>query len=152
MNIEIVYTDERYLSRWGRPEFKTRGANGLDLRASTEKPTVLLPQKSYCISTGICLNMNGSGLGALLTIRSGLSINNSLSLVNGVGVIDNDYQGEVIACIRNGDREKHYVIDPGDRIVQLIFIPLIQPLFREVKEFSFLTERGERGIGSTGEI
>ncbi len=129
------------------PQRQTEGAAGYDLRACVEAPVTLEPGEGYSFPTGLAGEMP-QGLVGLIFCRSGLGVKHGVSLPNCVGVIDSDYRGELIVPLRNfGD--KAYTIQPGERIAQLVLVPVFLPPVAEVEELSE-TQRGTGGFGSTG--
>ena len=129
------------------PQRQTEGAAGYDLRACVEAPVTLEPGEGYSFPTGLAGEIP-QGLVGLLFCRSGLGVKHGVSLPNCVGVIDSDYRGELIVPLRNfGD--KAYTIQPGERIAQLVLVPVFLPPVAEVEELSE-TQRGTGGFGSTG--
>lgn len=129
------------------PQRQTEGSAGFDLQACIEAPVTLAPGGSYAFPTGIAAEIP-QGLVGLIFCRSGLGVKHGVSLPNCVGVIDSDYRGELIVPLRNfGD--KAYTIQPGERIAQLVIIPVCLPLLEEAEELSS-TQRGTGGFGSTG--
>lgn len=130
------------------PQYATPGSAGLDLRACIEAPIQLAPQQTVLIPTGIAIHMGSIEMAALILPRSGLGHNHGIVLGNLVGLIDSDYQGEIkVSCWNRG--VDHFTINPGDRIAQMMFVPVIQPLFKVVEDF-VASERGEGGFGSSG--
>lgn len=129
------------------PQRQTEGSAGFDLQACIEAPVTLAPGGSYAFPTGIAAEIP-QGLVGLIFCRSGLGVKHGVSLPNCVGVIDSDYRGELIVPLRNfGD--KAYTIQPGERIAQLVIVPVALPRLEEARELSS-TQRGEGGFGSTG--
>lgn len=130
------------------PQYATQGSAGLDLRACIDAPIQLSPNETVLIPTGIAIHMGSSNMAALILPRSGLGHNHGIVLGNLVGLIDSDYQGELkISCWnRGGD---HFTVNPGDRVAQMIFVPVMQPVFKLVESFE-ATERGAGGFGSSG--
>ena len=129
------------------PQRQTEGAAGYDLRACVEAPVTLEPGEGYSFPTGLAGEIP-QGLVGLIFCRSGLGVKHGVSLPNCVGVIDSDYRGELIVPLRNfGD--KAYTIQPGERIAQLVLVPVFLPPVAEVEELSE-TQRGTGGFGSTG--
>ena len=129
------------------PKRQTEGAAGYDLRACVEAPVTLEPGEGYSFPTGLAGEIP-QGLVGLIFCRSGLGVKHGVSLPNCVGVIDSDYRGELIVPLRNfGD--KAYTIQPGERIAQLVLVPVFLPPVAEVEELSE-TQRGTGGFGSTG--
>jgi len=146
--IELKVVNNR-LYDYGLPAIATPGSAGYDLRAAIDEPMDLQPELSYKIPTGVALNLGDRALAALVFSRSGLAATYNLTLQNGVGVIDSDYQGEISVLIRN-EGEELYRVNPGDRVAQLVFIPIAHPAMSIVEEFSGSTRRGINGFGHTG--
>lgn len=131
------------------PSYATSGSAALDLRACIATSKTLEPGETALIPSGIAININDSSLVALLLPRSGLGIKHGIVLANTVGVIDSDYQGEIgIGIVNQGNNS--YVIEPGERICQMIFVPVLQVDLNIITAFSQETERGAGGFGSTG--
>lgn len=130
------------------PEFKTDGAAGCDLSAYICEDLELKSGESSLVPTGIKISIPSNKYFAMLTARSGLSVKHGITLVNGVGVIDSDYTGEIkVGLINVSGRD--YTIKPGDRIAQLIFVSIERPALEIVYSLPE-TERGSGGFGSTG--
>ena len=127
------------------PEYKTGGASGADLRANDD--CVLQPLERKLIKTGVRVSIP-QGFEGQVRARSGLSAKKGLTLVNGIGTIDSDYTGEILVSMINLSNEPQE-IHKGDRIAQLVIVPIIQALFIPVKNLKD-TERGEGGFGHTG--
>ncbi len=151
--IEIRIVDER-LRQWGLPQYQSALAAAVDLMACLDAPLVLKPQEpAVLIPSGIALHMNAGDLCALILPRSGLGHKKGLVLGNGTGLIDADYTAQcfISAWNRNpAGSAQDIVIQPGDRIAQMLFVPVVRPTFRVVDAFSEDSTRGERGFGSTG--
>lgn len=131
------------------PSYATSGSAALDLRACIATAKTLQPGETALIPSGIAININDSSLVALLLPRSGLGIKHGIVLANTVGVIDSDYQGEIgIGIVNHGNNP--YVIEPGERICQMIFVPVLQVDLNIITAFSQETKRGAGGFGSTG--
>ena len=131
------------------PSYATEGSAGLDLRACLDAPLQLAPGKCELIPTGIAIHMSRKDMAATILPRSGLGHKQGIVLGNLVGLIDSDYQGELlISCWNRG--VDHVTIQPGDRIAQLVFVPVIQAAFKQVEEFTAST-RGSGGFGHTGQ-
>ena len=129
------------------PQRQTEGAAGYDLCACLEAPVTLEPGEGFSFPTGFAAEIP-QGLVGLVFCRSGLGVKYGVSLPNCVGVIDSDYRGELIVPLRNfGD--KAYTIQPGERIAQLVIVPVALPRLEEARELSS-TQRGTGGFGSTG--
>lgn len=131
------------------PRYATEWAAAMDLRACTEAPVTLPPGERVLVPTGIAINTMDPGLVAIVASRSGLSLNHGVHVAQGIGVIDADYHGEICVILAN-DGQAPYVIQPGERIAQLLFQPVVQVALRYVDEFSTETARGTGGFGSTG--
>lgn len=130
------------------PSRATAGSAGLDLRACLDGPVTIAPRQLARIPTGVAIALPGPEYAALVFARSGLGVKHGISLSNGVGVIDSDYRGELVVPLRNfGDGT--YTIQPGERIAQLVIMPVLLPEIVEVEELS-QTQRGQGGFGSTG--
>ncbi len=121
----------------------------MDLRACLDVPKTIQPGETVLIPSGIAISIHDPGLVALLVPRSGLGIKHGIVLANTVGVIDSDYQGEIGIGIFNRGALP-YTIEPGERICQMMFVPVLQADLSVVPEFSLETERGPGGFGSTG--
>lgn len=130
------------------PEYETDGAAGMDLRASVEAPVTLQPGERRLIGTGIAIALPSPRLVALVFARSGLASKHGIGLANGVGVIDSDYRGEIMCSLLNGGPEP-FTIRPGERIAQLVVVPVVAVRWHEVDVLP-ATERGAGGFGSTG--
>ena len=131
------------------PAYATEGAAAMDLRACIEAPVVLQPGERTLVKTGLAINMMDPGLVAIVASRSGLSLKHGIRVAQGIGVIDADYHGEIGVILTN-DGDEPYTIQPGERIAQLMFQPVVQAQLQYVEQFSTTTGRGEGGFGSTG--
>lgn len=131
------------------PSYATEGAAAMDLRACIEAPITLQPGGRVLVKSGLAINMMDPGLVAIVASRSGLSLKHGVRVAQGIGVIDADYHGEIGVILAN-DGEAPYVVEPGERIAQLMFQPVVQVGLQYVERFSIETERGEGGFGSTG--
>lgn len=130
------------------PTYATAGSAGLDLRACLASPVQLVPQETLLISTGFAIHIESPGLCAMILPRSGLGHQHGIVLGNLVGLIDSDYQGEIkISCWNRG--LDHFTIHPGDRVAQMVFLPVSQVQLQQVAAFE-TTQRGESGFGSSG--
>mgnify|MGYP005699310467 CR=1 FL=1 len=130
------------------PEYETPGSAGLDLRACINEKMILKAGVSQLIPIGFAMYLEDDGLAALVIPRSGLGSKHGIVLGNLVGLIDSDYQGELMVPAWNRSQED-FEINPGDRIAQMIIVPVVQAKFKIVKEFD-KTKRGEKGFGSSG--
>jgi dUTP pyrophosphatase len=130
------------------PRRATSGSAGLDLRACIDAPLTLEPGKTALVPTGIAIHLGDPGLAAVLLPRSGLGHKHGIVLGNLVGLIDSDYQGQVMVSVWNrGERE--FTIQPGERIAQMIVVPVVQVELEVVESFE-ASARGAGGFGSTG--
>lgn len=131
------------------PSYATPGSAGMDLRACLDAPITLAPGQTTLIPTGLAIHIGDPGLAALILPRSGLGHKHGIVLGNLVGLIDSDYQGQLmVSCWNRGQSE--FVIQPFERIAQLVLVPVVQAAFRRVEEFGDASSRGEGGFGSTG--
>ena len=130
------------------PAYATPGSAGLDLRACIEAPVTLEPGGAALIPTGIAIHIGDPGLAAMLLPRSGLGHKHGIVLGNLVGLIDSDYQGPLMVSCWNRGRER-FVVQPLERIAQMVIVPVVQAHFRRVDAFE-TSARGAGGFGSTG--
>jgi dUTP pyrophosphatase len=144
--IALKVLDERI--RPHLPAYATPGSAGLDLRACLDAPLTLTPGQTELVPTGIAIHIADPGLAALILPRSGLGHKHGIVLGNLVGLIDSDYQGELmVSCWNRGRTE--FTLQPLDRLAQLVIVPVARAAFREVDEFASST-RAAGGFGSTG--
>ena len=130
------------------PAYATDGSAGLDLRVCIDEPLQVAPGETVLLPTGLSIYIADPALAAVILPRSGLGHKHGIVLGNLVGLIDSDYQGELkVSCWNRGS--DHFTIQPGDRIAQLVFLPVVQAQFEVVEAFTE-TERGEGGFGSSG--
>jgi dUTP pyrophosphatase len=149
---ELKVLDPR-LYDWGLPDYASIMAAGLDLRACLDAPVALEPQApAVMVSSGIAVLINRPDVVAFLLPRSGLGARTGIILGQSIGTIDPDYAGPWLVPLvnRNAAGTPPVTIQPGDRIAQAVFLPLLRPRFRVVEEFSAETARGAGGFGSTG--
>lgn len=145
---QVKILDKRLGNDIPMPHYGTDGSAGLDLRACLEDTLVLNPGETKLIPTGMSIYIEDTGLAAMILPRSGLGHKHGIVLGNLVGLIDSDYQGELmVSCWNRGD--KPFTMEIGERIAQLIIVPVVQAEFDLVDEFK-ATQRGEGGFGSTG--
>ena len=130
------------------PAYATAGAAGLDLRACIEQPLELAPGQTVLVPTGLAIHLADPTLAAMVLPRSGLGHKNGIVLGNLVGLIDSDYQGQLMVSLWNRGREA-FTVQPMDRIAQLVIVPVVQVSFNVVNSFAE-SERGAGGFGSTG--
>ena len=146
--LQVRILDPRVGRDMELPRRATSGSAGLDLRACLDVPLTLEPGKSELVPTGIAIHLADPGLAAVLLPRSGLGHKHGIVLGNLVGLIDSDYQGEVKVSVWNRG-ERAYTIQPGDRIAQMVVVPVVQVDFDIVQDFE-ASARGAGGFGSTG--
>lgn len=132
------------------PSYATTGSAAADLYAATEEAVTLQPGQRAMIPTGIAIQLPDAGYVALVCARSGLAVKHGLALSNGVGVIDSDYRGEIQVGLIN-QSQTAYTIQPGERIAQLMIMPVVQAAFVQAESLDE-TERGSGGFGSTGRL
>lgn len=146
--IELKILDPRVGTQFELPEYATPGSAGMDLRACIDAPLTLEPGDSALVSTGLAMHIGDPGLAAVILPRSGLGHRHGLVLGNLVGLIDADYQGPLmVSCWNRG--KAAYTIQPGDRIAQLVVLPVERVDFRVVDDFA-ASVRGEGGFGHSG--
>jgi len=147
-NLKVRILDPRLGGEWPLPEYATSGSAGMDLRACLQQPMTLAPDDTALLPSGMAIHLADPALAAVLLPRSGLGHKQGLVLGNLVGLIDSDYQGEVkISCWNRGRQPIH--IEPGQRICQLVVVPVVQVQLDIVESFA-VSERAEGGIGHTG--
>jgi dUTP pyrophosphatase len=146
--IQLKILDDRLGREIPLPEYATAGSAGLDLRACIDAPLTLKPGETQLIPTGFALHIDDPHLAAVLLPRSGLGHKHGIVLGNLVGLIDSDYQGQVlVSCWNRGPQP--YTIEPADRLAQMVFVPVAQVSFETVAEFS-KSRRSSGGFGHTG--
>jgi len=146
MHIDLKILDPRLAQQL--PAYATPGSAGLDLRACLEAPLTLAPQACQLVPTGIAIHLCNPGYAALILPRSGLGHKHGIVLGNLVGLIDSDYQGQLMVSAWNRS-DRPFTIEPLERLAQLVIVPVVQAQFRVVDAFE-ASERGENGYGSTG--
>ncbi|KTD65959.1 dUTP diphosphatase [Legionella shakespearei] len=146
--IQLKILDERIGHSIPLPTYATEGAAGLDLRVCINEPLQIAPQETVLLPTGLSIYIADPSLAAVILPRSGLGHKNGIVLGNLVGLIDSDYQGELKISCWNRSQE-HFTVNPGERIAQLVFIPVVQAAFEVVTSFTE-SNRGEGGFGSSG--
>jgi dUTP pyrophosphatase len=147
MKIDVKILDVRMHEQL--PAYATPGSAGLDLRACLGEALVLNPGQTELIPTGIAVHLADPGYAALILPRSGLGHKHGIVLGNLVGLIDSDYQGQLMVSAWNRS-DVAFTIEPMERIAQLVIVPVVQAQFNVVSEFAAATERGAGGYGSTG--
>ena len=146
MNVDLKILDERmhaYL-----PQYATSGSAGLDLRALLDEPLVIEPGQTVLVKTGLAIHLADPGFAALILPRSGLGHKKGIVLGNLVGLIDSDYQGELMISTWNRGNEP-FTLEPFERLAQLVIVPVMQAQFNVVESFEE-SARGAGGFGSTG--
>jgi len=148
-SIQLKILDPRLGAEFPVPNYATTGSAGMDLRACLDKTLVLEPGQTELIPTGMAIHIDDPGLAAVLLPRSGLGHKHGIVLGNLTGLIDSDYQGQVFVSCWN--RSSHpFTIEPGDRIAQMVILPVVQARFEVVEEFSD-SKRGTGDFGTTGQ-
>ena len=147
MNIDVKILDPRMADQL--PQYATAGSAGLDLRACLDQPVVLEPNAWQLIPTGLAIHIADPAYAALILPRSGLGHKHGIVLGNLVGLIDSDYQGQLMVSAWNRSPNA-FTLQPMERLAQLVIVPVMQAQFRVVDEFASATERGAGGYGSTG--
>ena len=148
MKIDVKVIDQRLLNNL--PNYATPGRAGLDLRACLDAPLTLQANAWQLVPTGIAIYLHNPGFAALILPRSGLGHKHGIVLGNLVGLIDSDYQGQLMVSAWNRS-DVPFTIEPMERIAQLVIVPVAQAEFNVVTEFTS-SERGEGGYGSTGRV
>ena len=146
--LQLKILDPRIGNEIPLPEYATDGSAGLDLRACLDETLLVKPGDTHLIPTGIAIHISDPSYAAMLLPRSGLGHKHGIVLGNLVGLIDSDYQGQLfVSCWNRGDTE--FTIESGDRIAQMIIVPVVQPQFDIVADFN-QSDRGVGGFGHTG--
>jgi dUTP pyrophosphatase len=146
--IQLKILDRRLGDEFPLPDYATDGSAGMDLRACVDGPLELKPGETQLIPTGLAIHVEDAGLAAVLLPRSGLGHKHGIVLGNLVGLIDSDYQGQVfVSCWNRG--HKSFTINPGERIAQMVIVPVVRADFELVDEF-VASDRGAGGFGHTG--
>jgi deoxyuridine 5'-triphosphate nucleotidohydrolase len=146
--IKLKILDPRLGREFPLPAYATGGSAGLDLRACVEVPLVLEPGQTELVPTGLAIHLDDPGLAALLLPRSGLGHKHGIVLGNLVGLIDSDYQGQVFVSAWNRG-ESAFTVQPGERIAQLVIVPVVRARFEVVEDFA-ASARGAGGFGHSG--
>ncbi|HHO67485.1 MAG TPA: dUTP diphosphatase [Gammaproteobacteria bacterium] len=146
--IQLKILDPRLGRDFPLPDYATEGSAGMDLRACLDAPLELAPGATELLPTGLAVHIADPGLAAVLLPRSGLGHKHGIVLGNLVGLIDSDYQGQLyVSCWNRGTAA--FRIEPGERIAQMVFVPVVRAGFEVVEEFAD-TRRGTGGFGHTG--
>ena len=147
-SLKVRLMDPRLGRDWPMPAYATAGSAGLDLRACLEAPLDLAPGHNELVPAGLAIHLDDPGLAAVILPRSGLGHKHGIVLGNLVGLIDSDYQGQLMVSVWNRS-SKGFRIEPGERIAQLVVVPVVQVALEVVAEFE-ATDRGAGGFGSSG--
>lgn len=146
--IQVKILDQRLTTEWALPDYASSGSAGLDLRACIDEAMQIQPQQTQLIPTGMAIYIADPKLAAIILPRSGLGHKHGIVLGNLIGLIDSDYQGALMVSCWNRSQQA-FTIHPGDRIAQLVFVPVVQAQLEIVQEF-IMTDRGTGGFGSSG--
>lgn len=146
--IQLKILDSRIGREFPVPAYATDGSAGMDLRACLDEAVTLKPGETFLVPTGLAIYIADPALAAVILPRSGLGHKHGIVLGNLVGLIDSDYQGQLFVSVWNRGATE-FVIEPGERIAQLVFVPVVQAEFDLVEEFQ-ATDRGAGGFGHTG--
>lgn len=146
--IQLKILDPRIGSEFAIPDYATQGSAGLDLRACVHEDTIIAPGETVLIPTGMSIYIADPSLAAVLLPRSGLGHKHGIVLGNLMGLIDSDYQGPLMVSLWNRSRTE-FTVQAGDRIAQMVFVPIVQAQFEIVKEFTE-SSRASGGFGHTG--
>ena len=147
MHLDVKILDSRL--RATMPAYATPGSAGLDLKACLDAPLTLAPGQTALVPTGLAIHLADPGYAALILPRSGLGHKHGIVLGNLVGLIDSDYQGQLMVSAWNRSATP-FVMEPMERLAQLVIVPVVQASFRVVDDFEQASVRGEGGYGSTG--
>jgi dUTP pyrophosphatase len=146
--LKVRILDKRIGTDYPLPAYATAGSAGLDLRAILDAPVVLAPGKAELLPTGLAIHLDDPGLAAVILPRSGLGHKHGVVLGNLVGLIDSDYQGQLmVSCWNRGATE--FTVQPGERIAQMVIVPVVQVQLQVVEDFA-ASARGAGGFGHTG--
>ena len=149
MKVQVKVLDSRLGNEWPMPTYATTGSAGLDLRACVDAATVIEPGQTVLVKTGLSIYIEDLHFAGLILPRSGLGHKHGIVLGNLVGLIDSDYQGELMVSVWNRSQTA-FSLEPGERLAQYVLVPVIQAQFDIVNEFE-ATERGAGGFGHTGQ-
>ena len=148
MKVQVKVLDARLGNEWPMPTYATSGSAGLDLRACVAETTVIEPGQTVLVKTGLAIYIQDTNFAGLVLPRSGLGHKHGIVLGNLVGLIDSDYQGELMVSVWIRGQTA-FSLEPGERLAQYILVPVVQAEFDLVDEFE-ATERGAGGFGHTG--
>lgn len=148
MKVQVKVLDQRLGNQWPMPSYATSGSAGLDLRACVDEVTIIEPGQTLLVKTGLAIYIQDTQFAGLILPRSGLGHKHGIVLGNLVGLIDSDYQGELMVSVWNRSQTA-FTLEPGERLAQYILVPVVHAEFEQVEEF-VATERGAGGFGHTG--
>lgn len=148
MKVQVKVLDPRLGQEWPMPTYATSGSAGLDLRACVDEATQIEPGQTVLVKTGLAIYIEDVNFAGLVLPRSGLGHKHGIVLGNLVGLIDSDYQGELMVSVWNRGQTT-FTLEPGERLAQYILVPVVQAQFELVNEFE-ASERGAGGFGHTG--
>ena len=149
MKVQVKILDERLGKTWPLPNYATIGSAGLDLRACVDDAIEIQPGETILVKTGMSIYIQDPNFAGLILPRSGLGHKHGIVLGNLVGLIDSDYQGELMVSVWNRG-QKPFTLEAGERLAQYVLVPVVQAEFEQVDEF-VATERGAGGFGHTGQ-
>jgi dUTP pyrophosphatase len=148
MKVQVKILDQRLGNEWPIPSYATTGSAGLDLRACVDEAIQIEPGQTVLVKTGMAIYIQDSAFAGLILPRSGLGHKHGIVLGNLVGLIDSDYQGELMVSVWNRGQQS-FTLEPGERLAQYVLVPVVQAEFEQVDEF-VATDRGAGGFGHTG--
>ncbi len=148
MKVQLKVLDPRLGNAWPLPTYATAGSAGLDLRACLDEAIQIEPGQTVLVKTGMAIYIEDVNYAGLILPRSGLGHKHGIVLGNLVGLIDSDYQGELMVSVWNRGQQA-FTLEPGERLAQYVLVPVVQAQFEQVDEF-VATERGAGGFGHTG--
>ncbi len=149
MKVQIKVLDTRLGNEWPLPAYATSGSAGLDLRACLDEEVQIKPGETILVKTGMAIYIEDPNFAGLILPRSGLGHKHGIVLGNLVGLIDSDYQGELMVSVWNRSQTV-FTLEPGERLAQYVLVPVVQAQFEQVNEFT-VSERGTGGFGHTGQ-
>lgn len=149
MKVQIKVLDTRLGNEWPLPTYATSGSAGLDLRACLDEEVQIKPGETILVKTGMAIYIEDPNFAGLILPRSGLGHKHGIVLGNLVGLIDSDYQGELMVSVWNRSQTV-FTLEPGERLAQYVLVPVVQAQFEKVNEFT-ASERGTGGFGHTGQ-
>ena len=149
MKVQVKVLDARLGQEWPMPTYATAGSAGLDLRACVDESIQIEPGQTVLVKTGLAIYIKDTAFAGLILPSSGLGHKHGIVLGNLVGLIDSDYQGELMVSVWNRSQTT-FSLEPGERLAQYVLVPVVQAEFEQVDEF-VATERGAGGFGHTGQ-